>query len=230
VVAFQVPAVRVPTPVMLVKEPAVRKALVMLAQVAAPLVLRTVTAWLVQVAPAYAVGALAPLPRTRPVRPPAPPFAAGKMPDTPVVRGRPVALVRTKAVGVPSAGVTSVGLVPKTSRPDPVSLVTAAAKLADVGVPRKVAIPAPRALMPVPPWAGTKTPDVMFTALVVSVVAEGANATPPVLVQVSARAVLVQSPDRAGNWAAAKTPVREVVGTLPRLRVPPEVVKALPRA
>jgi hypothetical protein len=42
------------------------------------------------------------------------------------------------------AGVAIVGLVPKTSAPVPVSSVTAAAKLADDGVAKKVATPAPR--------------------------------------------------------------------------------------
>lgn len=43
VVAFQVPAVSVPTPVILVKEPAVRSAFTTLAQVPAPAVLSTET-------------------------------------------------------------------------------------------------------------------------------------------------------------------------------------------
>ena len=42
---------------------------------------------------------------------PVPPLATGSVPVTPVVRGRPVALVRTAAEGVPRAGVVSVGLV-----------------------------------------------------------------------------------------------------------------------
>ena len=39
-----------------------------------------------------------------------PPFATGNVPVTPVVRGNPVALVRTPDAGVPSAGVVIVGL------------------------------------------------------------------------------------------------------------------------
>ena len=42
---------------------------------------------------------------------PVPPFVVGRVPVTPVLNGSPVALVRTAADGVPSAGVTSVGLV-----------------------------------------------------------------------------------------------------------------------
>jgi len=53
------------------------------------------------------------------------------------------------AVAAPRAGVVSVGDVAKTNEPEPVSSVTAAARLADEGVARNVAIPAPRPEMPV---------------------------------------------------------------------------------
>jgi hypothetical protein len=76
-------------------------------------------------------------------------FATGKLPITPVVSGNPVALVNTAADGVPSAGVTSVGLVPNTNAPDPVSFVIAVARFALDGVARAVATPVPRPLMPV---------------------------------------------------------------------------------
>ena len=72
---------------------------------------------------------------------PVPPLATGSVPVTPVVSGKPVALVKTRAVGVPRAGVTSVGLVANTLAPVPVSSVKAAAKLADVNEPREVALP-----------------------------------------------------------------------------------------
>jgi hypothetical protein len=62
-------------------------------------------------------------------------------------------------VGVPRAGVTSVGLVAKTNAPDPVSFVTAAAKFAEDGVPRNVATPAPKLVMPVPPLATGSVPE-----------------------------------------------------------------------
>ena len=78
-----------------------------------------------------------------------PPFAPGKMPVTPVVRGKPVALVSTPLDGVPSAGVTSVGDVANTTAPVPVSPVTAAAKFAVDGVARNVATPVPNPLTPV---------------------------------------------------------------------------------
>jgi hypothetical protein len=42
-------------------------------------------------------------------------------PSTPVLIGRPVAFVSTPLAGVPSAGVTNVGLVANTNAPEPVS-------------------------------------------------------------------------------------------------------------
>ena len=45
----------------------------------------------------------------------------------------------------------SSGLVANTSAPEPVSSVTAAARLAELGVPRNVATLVPRAVSPVPP-------------------------------------------------------------------------------
>ena len=81
---------------------------------------------------------------------PVPPLATGRVPVTPVVKGKPVALVRTlPAATVPNTGVTSVGDVAKTSAPVPVSSVTAAARLALDGVAKKVATPVPRPLIPV---------------------------------------------------------------------------------
>ena len=53
--------------------------------------------------PRQNVVALAPVPLPR--------LVTGKLPVTPVVSGRPVALVKTPLAGVPSAGVVSVGLV-----------------------------------------------------------------------------------------------------------------------
>jgi hypothetical protein len=50
---------------------------------------------------------------------------------------------------VPNAGVTKVGLLANTKAPVPVSFVTAAARLADEGVAKKVATPAPRPDTPV---------------------------------------------------------------------------------
>ena len=48
-------------------------------------------------------------------------------PLTPVLMGRPVALVKVALEGVPRAGVTNVGLVANTAKPEPVSSVKAPA-------------------------------------------------------------------------------------------------------
>jgi hypothetical protein len=84
-------------------------------------------------------------------------------PDTPVLIGRPVALVRVADEGVPRAGVTSVGDVANTRAPEPVSSVTAAARLAELGVPKKVATPVPNDVIPVPPLATASVPETEIT-------------------------------------------------------------------
>ena len=63
---------------------------------------------------------------------PVPPLATGKVPVTPEVNGRPVALDSTAADGVPRLGVVSTGLVENTTLPVPVSLDRTAANSADV--------------------------------------------------------------------------------------------------
>ena len=80
---------------------------------------------------------------------PVPPFATGSVPVTPVVKGNPVALVRVTLVGVPNIGVTNVGDVANTKDPEPVSSVTADAKLAEDGVAKNVATPVPSPDTPV---------------------------------------------------------------------------------
>jgi hypothetical protein len=70
-------------------------------------------------------------------------------PDTPVLIGKPVALVKVPLVGVPKTGVTRVGLVANTKEPEPVSSVIAEAKLALDGVAKRVATPVPKPLTPV---------------------------------------------------------------------------------
>jgi hypothetical protein len=51
---------------------------------------------------------------------PVPPFAIARVPVTPVVKGRPVAFVNVAAEGVPKLGVVNVGLVARTTDPEPV--------------------------------------------------------------------------------------------------------------
>jgi hypothetical protein len=69
---------------------------------------------------------------------PVPPLATGSVPVTPVLKGRPVALVRTSVVGVPKLGVVSVGDVS-------VLLVSVSvpAKVANVPVVGKVTLVVP---------------------------------------------------------------------------------------
>jgi len=70
-------------------------------------------------------------------------------PLTPVDIGSPVQEVSVPLVGVPRRGVTRVGEVAKTFAPVPVSSVSAAAKLAELGVARNAATPVPSPLTPV---------------------------------------------------------------------------------
>ena len=84
-----------------------------------------------------------------PVDAPVPPLATGKMPLTPVDKGKLVAFVKFTLDGVPNAGVTKVGELVNTRLPVPVSSVTAAARFADDGVAKKVAMPVPRPETPV---------------------------------------------------------------------------------
>ena len=79
-------------------------------------------------------------------------------PETPVLIGSPVQLVKVPEVGVPSTGVTRVGEVAKTSAPEPVSSVTAEAKFAEEGVVSHVATPEPNEVIPVPPLPTARVP------------------------------------------------------------------------
>jgi len=62
-------------------------------------------------------------------------LAMGSVPVTPVVSGRPVAFVSVAEDGVPSAGVTSVGLVLRTTEPLPVDDVAPVPPFAAGSVP-----------------------------------------------------------------------------------------------
>jgi len=83
---------------------------------------------------------------------------------------------RLVPVAAPMTGVVKVGVLEKTNVPAPVSSVTAASKLALVGVAKNVAIPDPNPLMPVPtgkpvqlvnvPLAGVPSAGATIVALV----------------------------------------------------------------
>jgi hypothetical protein len=103
-------------------------------------------------------------------------------PLTPVLIGRPVQFVKVPEVGVPKRGVTKVGEVAKTSAPEPVSSVTAVAKLALEGVARKVDTFAPRPLTPVligRPVQFVSVPEVGVPKIGVTKVGEVANTKAP---------------------------------------------------
>lgn len=84
-------------------------------------------------------------------------------PEIPVDTGRPVALVRVAAEGVPKFGVVNVGELEKTKEPEPVSSLMIEARPAEVVVAVKAEVPLPirrpvSEVAPVPPY-GTPTVD-----------------------------------------------------------------------
>jgi hypothetical protein len=104
-------------------------------------------------------------------------------PETPVLIGRPVAFVKVPLAGVPRTGVTRVGDVANTNAPEPVSSDTAEAKLAEDGVPKNVATPAPKPLTPVEigrPVKFVATPLVGVPRIGVTKVGDVANTADPV--------------------------------------------------
>ena len=72
---------------------------------------------------------------------PVPPLETASVPVTPVDSGKPVALVNVTDVGVPNNGVTSVGLVDKTTEPVPVEVVTPVPPFVTAKVPANVTAP-----------------------------------------------------------------------------------------
>jgi hypothetical protein len=81
-------------------------------------------------------------------------------PETPVLIGNPVQLVRVPLVGVPSTGVTRVGEVERTLFPEPVLVVTPVPPLATAKVPDRVTTPVVAVLgvKPVVPALNEVTP------------------------------------------------------------------------
>ena len=114
---------------------------------------------------------------------PVPPLPTGNVPVTPVVSGKPVALARTAAIGVPRSGVVKTGLVnvllvnvsvpsnvanvPDTGK---VTAVFAVVVNAVVKAPEVVKLPPnvivfPVLLTPVPPFAPTSIPPKLIAPL-----------------------------------------------------------------
>ena len=125
--------------------------------------------------------------------------------------GSPVQLVRVPEDGVPNAGVTRVGEVANTNAPVPVSSVTAAIKLADDGVPKKVATPVAKPDTPVEigrPVQLVRVPEDGVPNAGVTSVGEVANTNAPLPVSSD------MTPANCNEVVAANTP-----------RLLPEVVK-----
>jgi len=145
-------------------------------------------------------------------------------PETPVEIGKPVPFVSVTADGVPRFGVVSVGEVPKTNAPVPVSLVTAVIKFALDGVPSHVAMPVARPLTPVEignPVAFVSVALVGVPRIGVTSVGEVASTTAPLPVVVAAL-MAVPLPERM--------PVIEVVRVIAGVEVEFATVPAKPFA
>jgi len=106
-----------------------------------------------------------------------PPLAIGKTPVTPVVSGKPVALVKVPDEGVPNTGVTKVGLVARTFAPEPVEVVTPVPPFATGRVPVTPVVSGK-------PVALVKVPDVGVPKIGVTSVGVVFNTTEPVPVEV----------------------------------------------
>jgi hypothetical protein len=161
-----------------------------------------------------------------------PPLAVGKVPVTPVVRGRPVKLVATPDVGVPNKGVTNVGEVAKTAEPVPVSSVKAERRLAELGVARKVATPVPNPDTPVAigrPVAFVNVALVGVPRIGVTRVGEVANTADPVpvsSVKAPKRLAELNDPKEVALPTEVTAPVKlALVVTLPAVR--PEAVPVM---
>jgi hypothetical protein len=129
-----------------------------------------------------------------------PPRAIGKVPVVPASIGRPVAFVRVALEGVPKAGVTSVGLLDRTTAPVPVDEVT-----------------------PVPPLA---TANVPATVTAPEVAVEGVRPVEPKEIVVTPSGALVATftksdPSHAAKHLSPDTIVTPVVGPAPRNTIDP---------
>lgn len=96
---------------------------------------------------------------------PVPPLATGSVPVTPVVKGRPVTFVITPDAGVPKAGVTRVGLVDKTTLPEPVEVVTPVPPLATGSVPVTPVVRGSPVTFVITPEAGVPSAGVVMVGL-----------------------------------------------------------------
>ena len=163
-------------------------------------------------------------------------FVTGKFPVTPVESGRPVALVRTSADGVPRAGVTNVGDVPRTFAPEPVDVVTpvppfvtpsvpvtpvvsgrpvALVNVAADGVPIFGVMRAGLVERTIPPVPVTVLPSAVITPEPVEIVEGGDPAPPPIT-----RAFATRTADDAQDEAELKYGMPPLVPATVNARVP----------
>ena len=97
---------------------------------------------------------------------PVPPLATGKVPVTPVVKGKPVTFVIVPDVGVPKIGVTNVGLVDNTLLPEPVEVVTPVPPFATGKVPVTPVVKGKPVTFVIVPDAGVPRAGVVRVGLV----------------------------------------------------------------
>jgi hypothetical protein len=145
-------------------------------------------------------------------------LATGRVPVTPVDKGRPVPLVRVTEVGVPRTGVTSVGEVERTLLPEPVLAVTPVPPFATGNVPvTPVVRGRPVALVRVPldgvpraPPLASRVPDVGRVTVVVPVtVSVVVNAPENVTLPPKVRVPLLLTP--VPPLVEGRTPVTDAV-------------------
>lgn len=157
-------------------------------------------------------------------------LAFGRLPVTPVVRGSPVACVKTPEAGVPNAGVTNVGEVLRTTEPVPVLVATPVPPWAtESGVVRPdkevISVFAPRVAKVATAVATFKSvPDVGSVTLVVPVTVN--SRAPPEVAKRPPRSMMLEPllkpvPPCAGDKGVVR-PLNEVM-----LEFAPEVASAV---
>jgi hypothetical protein len=151
----------------------------------------------------------------------------------PSVRGDAAGEVRVAEIGV-----VSVGLVPNTSAPVPVSFVTAARRLAELGVARNVATPVPRPETPVEigrpvalvrvPLAGVPRTGAVIVGLVSVLFVSVSVVALPTRVSVASGSVMTRpAVETASSKVTALAALDEDRNRIPLLKsVPSEIVRS----
>jgi hypothetical protein len=132
---------------------------------------------------------------------PVPPFAIGNVPVTPVVNGRPVALVKVPEDGVPKTPLyktiapadpvlTPKAVATPVPRPDTPVLIgnpVAFVNVADEGVPNAGVTNVGDVANTIPPEPVTFCPSAVTTPVPVNVVEGAAPAPPPIIIELAAK-------------------------------------------